>query len=153
MREFLAQTHDLLLKGGAAVAGFFHGMAGGSARSAALLAALMVADYVSGVAAAAMGRSKNTPGGRLSSRAGAKGLLKKAMILLVVGLAYMLDLFANEGNTMFYAAAVWFYIGNESLSLLENLTLLGVPVPGKLRALLESAAEKEEAPEAEEQNG
>lgn len=149
MREFLAQTHDLLLKGGAAVVGFFHGMTVGDNRSAALLAALMAADYLSGVVAAALGKSKKSARGKLSSSAGAKGLLRKALILMVVCLAYVLDWFANEGNAMFSTAVVWFYIGNEGLSLLENLARCGVPVPAKLRSLLEKAAEDEQPPAKE----
>ncbi len=145
MREFWAQTHDLLLKGGAAVAGFFHGMTGGANRSAFLLVLFMAADYVSGVVAAAMKKSPKTAHGRLSSEAGWKGLLHKALILLVVCLSYLLDLLVNEGNSMFFTAVVWFYIGNEGLSFLENLTLCGVPVPKRLKALLEKSASEESA--------
>ena len=145
MREFLAQTHDLLLKGGAAVAGFFHGMAGGASHSAFLLALLMAADYVSGVAAAALKRSPKTAHGRLSSEAGWKGILRKALMLVVVCFSYLLDQLVNEGNSMFFTATVWFYIGNEGLSFLENLTRCGVPDPKKLRLLLEKNADEEDA--------
>lgn len=151
MREFFAQTHDLLLKGGAAVAGFFHGMAGGANRSAFLLVLFMAADYLSGIAAAVMKKSPKTAHGGLSSEAGWKGLLRKALILLVVCLSYLLDMLVNEGNSMFFTATVWFYIGNEGLSFLENLTLCGVPVPKRLKALLErSAEEKSGEPSSDE---
>lgn len=149
MRDFLAQTHDLLLKGGAAVAGFFHGMATGGNRSALLLVALMVADYISAVAAAAMGKSKKSGRGKLSSDAGARGLSKKALMLLVVGLSYLLDWFVNEGNAMFSAATVWFYISNEGISLLENLALCGVPVPKKLRGMLEKLDDEQSQDEGD----
>lgn len=154
MREFLARTYDLLVKGGAGVAGFFYGMVSGAGRSVAVLAALMIADFISGVAAAAMGKSKKSPHGRLSSHAGAKGLVRKGLMLLVVALAYGLDRLVNEGNSMFFSATVWFYIGNEGLSLLENLTLAGVPLPKKLRGLLEAAAQEDAVvPDASEGNG
>lgn len=149
MRDFLSRSYDLLLKGGAAAAGFFRGMAGGMDRSVALLAALMVADYVSGVAAAALGKSRKSSHGKLSSEAGGKGLIRKGLMLLVVCLAYGLDLLVNEGNNMFASAAVWFYIGNEGLSLLENLALAGVPIPKKLRGLLEKAAQEDEIQQSE----
>ena len=87
MRDFFANTLDLLAGGGAAIAGFLHGMTNGQGRTAILLAALMGADYVSGVLAASLGRSRKTAHGRLSSQAGWKGLLRKAVILLVVGLS------------------------------------------------------------------
>ena len=86
MRDFFANTLDLLAGGGAAIAGFLHGMTNGQGRTAILLAALMGADYVSGVLAAALGRSRKTAHGRLSSQAGWKGLLRKAVILLVVNM-------------------------------------------------------------------
>lgn len=145
MRDFLAQTHDLLLRGGAGVMGFFHGMAAGENRSAILLAALMTADYLSGVAAAFVGKSPKSVKGWLSSDAGWRGLTRKALMVGVVCLAYVLDWFANEGNAMFATAVTWFYIGNEGLSLLENLALAGVPVPKKLSDLLEKVAREESA--------
>ena len=70
MRDFFSNTLDLLAGGGAAIAGFLHGMTSGQGRTALLLAALMGADYVSGVLAAALGRSRKSAHGRLSSQAG-----------------------------------------------------------------------------------
>ncbi|MDD3334663.1 MAG: phage holin family protein [Eubacteriales bacterium] len=144
MRDFFAHTYDLLAKGGAALAGFLYGTMKGEGRSALFLVILMTADYISGIVAAAMGKSPNSDHGRLSSAAGGKGLLKKAVILLVVGLAVALDWFMGNGNQMFQTAVIWFYISNETLSLLENLARCGVPIPRKLRAMLESLREKEE---------
>lgn len=142
MRDFFVHTYDLLVKGGAAVAGFLYGIAQGEGRSALLLAALMAADYLSGVIAAALGKSVKTAHGKLDSSAGSKGLLKKAVILLVVALAYLLDWFINEGNAMFLTAVIWFYISNEALSLVENLGRCGVPIPQKLKSRLESLGEE-----------
>ena len=143
MRDFLSHTFDLLMKGGAAAGGFLYGMANGEGRSTVLLAALMVADYISGVVAAAMGKSPKSAHGGLNSDAGAKGLWKKAAILLVVGLGYVLDWFVNEGNAMFLTAVTWFYISNEAISLIENLGRCGVPIPKRLRAMLEKLGEEE----------
>ena len=143
MRDFLSHTFDLLMKGGAAAGGFLYGMANGEGRSTVLLAALMTADYISGVVAAAMGKSPKSAHGRLNSDAGAKGLLKKAAILLVVGLSAVLDWFVNEGNAMFLTAVTWFYISNEALSLIENLGRCGVPIPKRLRVMLEKLGEEE----------
>ena len=143
MREFLTHTKDLLLRGGAAVGGFLHGLSAGNHGAAVLLVVLMIADYLSGVAAAAMGKSSKSESGRLSSAAGLKGLWRKALMLVVVAVAYGLDWFANEGNAMFSTAAIFFYISNEGLSLLENLALCGVPVPKRLRGLLERLPQDE----------
>lgn len=153
MRDFFAHTSDLLMKGGAAAAGFVYGTLQKDGRSAVLLAALMAADYLSGVAAAALGKSAKSAHGKLSSDAGARGILKKAVILLVVGLACVLDWFINEGNAMFTTAVIWFYISNESLSLIENLGRCGVPIPRKLKAMLEKMAEEDEPEKAEIADG
>ena len=142
MREFMAHTQDLLMKGGAAVAGFFHGMTAGQNRSAVLLV-LVMADVASGMVAAAMGKSAKTPGGRLDSAAAARGVLRKGLMLLVVLIAYALDWMGGQENAMFATAAIWFYIGTEGLSLLENLARCGVPVPEKIRKMLEKNQQDE----------
>lgn len=145
MRDFFAHTYDLLLKGATAAGGFLLGMFGGEGRRyVILLLVMMAADYITGVIAAAMGKSPKTPAGKLSSNAGAKGLARKGIILLMVGLAHGLDLFVNRGNSMFLSAVAWFYIGNEALSVVENLALCGVPIPAKLKNALEGFSGKTE---------
>ena len=139
MRNFFAHTFDLLLKGLAAAGGFLAAVSGnGSRRCVILLAVLMVADYISGVVATALGRGDHSSRGDT----GWKSLLRKGILLLTVVLAYAVDLYVNQGNDMFLAAAVWFHISNEALSLAENLALCGVPIPGKLKNALESFSRK-----------
>jgi len=137
MRDFFVHTWDLIMRGGAAIAGFLHGLGSGTHRAALLLAALMAADYLTGLIAAAKGNSRKSATGRLSSAAGFAGLLKKAAMAAVLLLCCGLDWLMQEGNAMFFTAVCWMYISNESLSLLENLALCGVPVPMRLRRMLE----------------
>jgi len=144
MGTFLENTWDLLLKGGMAILGFFLGMLGGDNYSIKLLLVLMVTDYLAGVIAGLLQKSPKTAKGGLSSRAGAKGLLKKALMLLVILVAYALDRFVDDG-TMFQGAVTWFYISNEGLSLIENLGHCGVPIPKKLKVALEQLAEENPA--------
>ena len=145
MRDFFAHTFDLLLKGLSAAGGFVLGMVGGEGRRYVFfLLILMAADYITGLVAASLGKSTKTPGGKLSSKAGAKGIAGKGIVLLMVALAHGLDLFVNRGNSMFLSAVAWFYIGNEALSLLENLALCGVPIPAKLKNALEGFSGKTE---------
>lgn len=144
MGSFLRHTWDLIVKGAMLAAGFFQGMVTGDNKAIVLLLALMIADYLSGVVAAFLKKSRKSVTGGLSSAAGAKGLLKKGLMLLVVLLAYALDDFIGQGNAMFQSAVTWFYISNEILSLLENLALAGVPIPRKLRAALERLAQEED---------
>lgn len=144
MRDFFMHTYDLLLRGGAAVLGFFHGMGTGEHRSGILLLCLMAADYLTGVIAAVLGKHPNTSRGRFSSAAGFKVLLHKAVMLLVLMLSAVLDWFIHDQNAMFFTAVCWMYIGSEALSLLENLTLCGVPVPKRLKRRMAQFASEEE---------
>lgn len=146
MQDFLMHTYDLLLRGGAAVMGFFHGMGSGEHRCGILLLCLMAADYITGVIAAMLGKSPKTGTGKLSSAAGYKGLLHKGAMLLVLMLAAVLDWFIHDANAMFFSAVCWMYIGNEALSLMENLALCGVPVPKRLRRHLEQFATETDSP-------
>lgn len=112
-----------------------------------LLMLLMVLDYFSGVGAAALGRSKKSDTGALSSKVGFIGLARKAMILGIVLLAAVLD--RVMGSAACTGAVTLFYIVNESLSILENAVLLGVPIPEKIRQTLD-IAKKGKGTEADE---
>lgn len=102
---------------------------------------LMAADYVTGVLLAAVWkRSAKSASGTLDSRAGFLGLCRKGMMLLVVWIGARLD--ALVGGQYARTAACLFFIGNEGLSLLENVGLMGVPLPKFLKAALEALREK-----------
>lgn len=102
-----------------------------------LLVLLMGVDYLSGVGIALLGKGPKSAGGALSSKAGFAGLARKAMILAIILLAAVLD--HLTGSAACTGAATMFYIVNESLSILENAVLLGVPVPQKLKQALDVA--------------
>ena len=144
MRDFFLHTYDLLIRGGAAVMGFLHGMSTGEHRCGVLLLCLMAADYLTGLIAAAIGKRRKN--GKTIGLAGFQRLLHKAVMLLVLLLAAVLDWFIHDQNAMFFTAVCWMYIGNEALSLLENLRLCGVPVPARLQRRLEAFSGVEEAP-------
>lgn len=103
---------------------------------------LMAADYLTGmVVAGVFRRSGKSESGALDSRAGFKGLCRKGAMLLLVLIAVRLDALAGGGQ---YArtAVVLFFAGNEGLSILENLGLMGVPYPAFLRQALAVLLEK-----------
>ena len=95
----------------------------------ALLCA-MVLDYLSGLLAAYI-----NPRMKLDSRRGFRGIGKKIMILLLVSLAHFADY--ATGQTIVQTIAIWFFLGNEGLSIIENAANAGVPVPEKLKKTLE----------------
>ena len=110
---------------------------GGWDASMQVLVALMVADYLTGVLVAAVWhKSSKSSSGTLNSVAGFKGILKKCMILLLVWIGVLLD--DATGANYIRMAVILFFIGNEGISLLENLGLMGVPFPAFLRRALEA---------------
>lgn len=127
---------DKIIKVLAAVGGAIAGAFGGWDKLLMVLVVMMAVDYVSGVIVAAMGRSQKTEYGGLSSKVGAYGLAKKGLMMLVVLVAALLDRAIGAQTAVFRDAACWFYIANEGLSLLENLSLAGVPFPEKLKEML-----------------
>ena len=106
-----------------------------------VLVAMMVADYVTGVLVALIWhRSNKTDDGTLSSKAGFKGLCKKGVIILIVWLAVLLD--DAMGANYVRTAVILFFIGNEGLSLFENVGLMGMPYPAFLKRALQALRDK-----------
>lgn len=98
----------------------------------------MAIDYLTGVLAAYI-----NPQLMLDSRTGFRGICKKILTLLLVSLAHFVD--SATGQQIVCTAVVWFFLGNEGLSILENAAKAGVPVPEKLRQTLKQlSAEKTE---------
>lgn len=143
------QIWRTIIKTAAACGGAIAGMLGGWDATLRVLVVMMAADYLSGILVAAMGRSTKTEYGGLSSKVGFVGLAKKGLMLIVVLCATMLD--AAMGMAICRDAACWFYIANEGLSLLENMSLAGVPFPEKIKELL--GHKMEEANETENDTG
>ena len=123
---------------GGAVAGLFTQMSSGLR----LLLMLMALDYASALVLAALGKSPKSATGALDSRAGFAGLARKAMILVLVLLAAILD--RLTGSAACVGAVTLFYTVNESISILENAVLLGVPIPRQLSQALDVAKKRQQ---------
>ncbi len=135
-------TWDKVIKALAAMGGAIAGLFGGWDTLLFVLLGLMAVDYLSGVLVAFLGKSQKTEGGGLDSKVGAKGIAKKGLMMLVVLVASLLDKALGTEQQVFRTAVCWFYICNEGLSLLENLTLAGVPFPETMKKALEQLREK-----------
>lgn len=109
-----------------AVSGFLGGMDG---IMYALLAFISI-DYITGVAVAVKQR-------KLSSEVGFWGLVRKVCIIALVGVAHFVDVYVMRTGDIFRTAISLYYIGNEGISLLENMGNLGVPLSPKLKNVLE----------------
>lgn len=109
-----------------AISGFFGGMDG----IMYALVAFITIDYITGVAVAVKRRE-------LSSEVGFWGLVRKACIVALVGVSHFVDVYVMHTGDIFRTAIALYYIGNEGISLLENIGNLGVKLPKKLIDILE----------------
>ena len=125
MKE-LWNTMQIIL---AAVGGWLGYFLGGCDGLVYALLLFVAADYVTGVMCAAVDK-------RLSSEIGFKGICKKVLIFVLVGLANILDVQIIGTGCVLRTAVIFFYISNEGVSLLENAAHLGLPVPEKLKDIL-----------------
>lgn len=101
------------------------------------LIAFVIADYVTGVMCAVSDK-------RLSSEVGFKGICRKVLIFVLVGMANILDMHVIGTGCVVRTAVLFFYISNEGVSVLENAGHLGLPVPAKLLDVLEQLHEDAE---------
>lgn len=90
------------------------------------LVTLACMDYATGWAAAWVGQ-------RLSSDVGRRGIARKVGMFVVVAVANVIDQLGGLGEPLLRTLTIWWYIGNEALSIIENLGEVGVPIPERLR--------------------
>lgn len=98
--------------------------------------AFVVIDYITGVMCAIADKN-------LSSEVGFKGICRKVLIFLLVGIANILDVQVIGTGSVLRTAVIFFYISNEGVSLTENAAHLGLPIPEKLKAVLEQLHDRE----------
>ena len=101
------------------------------------LLAFVVIDYITGVMCAINDKA-------LSSEVGFRGICRKVLIFMLVGIANILDVHVIWTGSVLRTAVIFFYISNEGVSLLENAAHLGLPVPQKIKAVLEQLHERAE---------
>ena len=106
------------------------------------LIVLMALDYLSGVMCAIVDK-------KLSSAIGFKGICKKVLILMLVGVANIIDIHVVGTGAVLRGAVICFYLSNEGLSLLENAAYLGLPIPDKLREILAQLHDRSKKEEKE----
>lgn len=99
------------------------------------LVLFVVADYITGVMCAVADK-------KLSSSIGFKGIFRKVLIFMLVGIANIIDFHVLKQGSVIRTAVIFFYLSNEGLSLTENAAHLGLPVPEKLKNVLEQLHDK-----------
>ena len=123
-----------------ALGGFLGWFLGGVDGFLYALIAFVVIDYITGVLCAISDKN-------LSSEVGFKGICRKVLIFILVGIANILDVQVIGTGSVLRTAIIFFYISNEGISLLENAGRLGLPIPEKLKVVLEqlhNESEKED---------
>lgn len=113
----------------AAIGGYVGYFLGGCDGFLYALLAFITLDYITGVMLAIVER-------KLSSEIGFKGIFKKVLILVMVAVGYILDSKIIGNGSAIRTAVIFFYISNEGISILENSSKLGLPIPEKLKAVL-----------------
>lgn len=101
------------------------------------LVVFAVADYITGVMCAISDK-------KLSSHVGFKGICRKVIIFMLVSIAHMIDVNVITTGSVLRTAVIFFYLSNEGVSLLENAGHLGLPIPEKLKVVLEQLHDRAE---------
>ena len=133
MKEFW-NTIQLIFS---AVGGWLGYFLGGCDGLLYALIAFVVIDYITGVMCAVIDR-------KLSSAVGFKGIFRKVLIFLLVGIANIIDVQVVGTGAVLRTAVIFFYISNEGVSLLENAGHLGLPIPERVKTVLEQLHDRAE---------
>lgn len=90
------------------------------------IVAFVIIDYITGLMAAVIEK-------KLSSEIGFKGIFKKVLIFILVGIGHTIDFYLIEKGSAVRTAVIFFYLSNEGLSIIENASRIGLPVPEQLK--------------------
>ena len=126
----------------AALGGWIGYFVGGMDGLLIALIVFMVLDYITGLMCAVMDKN-------LSSAVGFRGICKKVLILMLVGVANIMDVHVIGTGSALRGAVVCFYLANEGLSLLENAAHIGLPVPQRLKDVLAQLHNRDDKKEDE----
>ena len=121
----------------AAVGGWLGYFLGGCDGLLYALIAFVAIDYITGVMCAISDKT-------LSSEVGFKGICRKVLIFLLVGIGNIIDVQVLGSPGVLRTAVIFFYLSNEGVSLIENAAHLGLPIPDKLKAVLEQLHDRAE---------
>ena len=138
MRDFSIDLIWAKIQGAITVVGGWLGyFLGGLDGLMITLVIFVIIDYVTGIMCAINDR-------KLSSAVGFRGIFKKVLILMMVGIANIVDIHVVGTGSALRGAVICFYLSNEGLSLLENAAYIGLPVPERLKEVLAQLHNRDE---------
>lgn len=129
----------------AAIGGWLGWFLGGFDGFLYALVTFVVIDYVTGLMCAILEK-------KLSSVIGARGIFKKEVIFILVGVAHIIDSRIIGDGSAIRTAVIFFYLSNEGISIIENASKIGLPIPQKLKDILAQLNSKKEDDEDETDN-
>lgn len=141
MKEFWSMV-QIVFAGIGGWLGYFLGCCDGLVLALLLF---VVMDYITGIMCAVADK-------KLSSEVGFKGICRKVLIFMLVGIANILDVQVIGTGSVLRTAVIFFYLSNEGISLLENAAHLGLPIPEKLKLVLEQLHERSEEEDSSGEN-
>lgn len=133
MKDFI-HTLQLLFT---AIGGYIGWFLGGFDGLVYALVAFVVIDYITGVMVAVLEK-------KLSSNIGFKGIFKKVLIFIFVGIGHIIDFHIIKNGSAVRTAVIFFYLSNEGLSIVENATRIGLPVPEQFKAVFKELRKEDE---------
>ena len=119
----------------AAIGGWLGYFLGGMDGLMIALIIFMALDYITGLTCAVIDK-------KLSSAVGFKGICRKVLIFVLVGIGNLVDVYVLGQEGVLRTAVIFFYLSNEGISFLENAGRLGLPIPAKLKDVLEQLHDK-----------
>lgn len=126
---------EIIQYASAVMGGFVGWFLGGFDGFLYALLAFVIIDYLTGIMVAVLEK-------KLSSEVGFRGIFKKVLIFCLVAIGHIIDTQVIKSGSVLRTAVIFFYLSNEGISILENVALIGLPVPQKLKDVLEQLREE-----------
>lgn len=132
--KYVANTMQYVF---AAMGGSLGAVLGGFDGFLYALIVFVVVDYMTGVMVGILNKE-------LSSQIGFRGIFKKVVIFSLVAVAHIIDTHVIQNGSVLRTTVIFFYLSNEGISILENAALIGLPIPKKMKDVLEQLKENED---------
>ena len=133
---------EIIQYASAVMGGFVGWFLGGFDGFLYALLVFVIIDYLTGIMVAVLEK-------KLSSEVGFRGIFKKVLIFCLVAIGHIVDTQIIKSGSVLRTAAIFFYLSNEGISILENVALIGLPVPEKLKDVLEQLREEKNSEKSE----